>query len=85
MTKEKFDELELKARDKKFKKRSKIIKEVNEANEQAILDKILQKNNIKNDTIRCDYEESKMNSQTNSMIKVSIWSTNYIAIPRQES
>lgn len=58
-----------KAREKQFVKRSRIIKEVTEHNQEAILNKILKKNNLKASNEKCAYEESKANSRTNSMIK----------------
>jgi hypothetical protein len=68
ITKEKFKELDAKARDKKFKKRSKIIKEVNEVNEQKILDKLMRKNNINQDNL----EESKIADNSKVKIKVTL-------------
>lgn len=84
ITKEKFDELEMKARSKINVKRSKIIKEVNEANEHEILQKILKKKQQFQGNK--EQEESKFNSQTNSMIKVSSRLPNFpLAISRQTS
>lgn len=43
ITKERFEELDKQARDLKVKKRSKIIKEVNQENEEEIIQKILRR------------------------------------------
>lgn len=68
ISKEKFDELEQKARNKELKKRSKIIKEVTEENEQKILQKFMKKKQqMENKEMT---EESKVPSNSNSMLKV---------------
>lgn len=69
ITKEKFNELEKKARDKQFKKRSKIIKEVNDDNNDEIFQKIIRNKNIIAERDKILDEESKGNNQTSSLIK----------------
>lgn len=68
ITKEKFDELEKKAREKQFKKRSKIIKEVNDDNNDEIYRKIIRKKNII-ERERVIDEESKGSNHTSSLLK----------------
>ena len=75
ITKETFDELEKKARDKQFKKRSKIIKEVNIDNQEAIFQKIIRNKNIIAERERVSDEESKANNQTSSLMKNINWKT----------
>ena len=69
ITKEKFNELEKNARDKQFKKRSKIIKEVNDDNNDEIFQKIIRNKNIIAERDKILDEESKGNNQTSSLIK----------------
>ena len=68
MTKERFNELEKKALSKSTKKRSKIIKEVNEDNENKILEKIRLRHNIRQE-VEQDDEESKTNQNSGSNLK----------------
>lgn len=70
ITQEQFETIEKKALNREIKKRSKIIKEVNEENEQKIFQKILKKKR----QMEMGDEESKINkihNNSNSKIKVN--------------
>lgn len=72
ISKDKFKELDMKARNNKFKKRSRIIKEVNEAKEKSIMSKVINKQKELTENMQSELEESKFKSNSKSGIRVCL-------------